>query len=399
MTKRPEIHKGPCVALRRREWLLASLAFLSGCGGGVDSGGTGTGDQSTLAIGPITGFGSVVVNGIRFDETLALITDDDGNARRRDELRLGVRVEVLASPVVLQGGVAEARASVLRLRSELVGPIESVDLSAGRLVVLGQRVDLAATTVVEGGVAGLAAGQLVAVYATLDLATPRYVATRIEPVADAGTFKLCGVVSALDLGAMTLDIGAARLSWAGVAPADPVTALAPGRAVRVRLSTSPALGVWQAVSLQPDAQELADRDRAEIEGRISAFTSTASFAVDGIPVEAGLASFPEGSAGLGLGAKVEVEGRLQGGVLFARQVEVEDDDGDDESFELHGPIEAVDVANQQFEVRGITVSWTGATRFDSSTAADLAVGRLVDVRGRLSADGQRVEASLIHVEL
>ena len=59
----------------RRTWLTGALALLAGCGG-VDSGGTGTGDQSTLAVGPITGFGSIIVNAIRFDESAAVIVDD-----------------------------------------------------------------------------------------------------------------------------------------------------------------------------------------------------------------------------------------------------------------------------------------------------------------------------------
>jgi hypothetical protein len=78
MPKSAELFPEAGAPLRRREWLLAALAALAGCGG-VDSGGTGTGDHSTLALGTITGFGSIIVNGVRFDESQAFIDDDDGH--------------------------------------------------------------------------------------------------------------------------------------------------------------------------------------------------------------------------------------------------------------------------------------------------------------------------------
>jgi hypothetical protein len=57
----------------------------------------------------------------------------------------------------------------------------------------------------------------------------------------------------------------------------------------------------------------------------------------------------------------------------------------------------VDSAAQHFVVRGVTVVWSATTRFDSSTAADIAVGRTVEVKGRLSADGQLIEATSVDV--
>ncbi|HET9821328.1 MAG TPA: hypothetical protein VFQ16_05830, partial [Burkholderiaceae bacterium] len=62
-----------------RVWLtglavaLALGVTLSGCGGGVETGGTGA--SNTYAEGPITGFGSVIVNGVRFDDRSADVED------------------------------------------------------------------------------------------------------------------------------------------------------------------------------------------------------------------------------------------------------------------------------------------------------------------------------------
>src|SRR5690606_36947233 len=83
--------------------LAASLA-LAACGGGGDgggfastgvgSGGTGMFASSVSVSGPIRGFGSIIVNGIRFDDSNASISlgDDNGGLRSAD-LRLGMMVE------------------------------------------------------------------------------------------------------------------------------------------------------------------------------------------------------------------------------------------------------------------------------------------------------------------
>jgi len=382
----------------RREWLLAALGLLAGCGG-VDSGGTGTGSESTLAVGPITGFGSIIVNGVRYDDALAAISDDDGVVRTTAELKLGMSAEVIASAVSVVDGVATASASSIRVRSMIEGPVESIDLAAGHLVAIGQKVLIVAGTVFDlGGSVPLAVGDLIEVHATLDVARSSYVATRIERRAALARYKLRGVVTEFDPVGRTLRMGALRIDWSVVAPDDPASTLAPGRLLQITLAPMPATGTRTALSIQADTLPLADRERVELEGRVTAFTSITDFQVDGVPVDARGARFDGGAAGLVQGARVEVKGSLRSGVLLAIEVEVEDDAGGDQSFELHGSIESVDAAAMRFVVRGVTVGWNADTRFDSSSPADLVVGRRVEVRGRLSSDGQAVDATLIHVE-
>ena len=399
MKPTPLTEHDPGLPLRRRDWLGAALALLAGCGGGVDSGGTGTGAQRTIAVGTLSGFGSIIVNGVRYDESAATVDDDDGQSRRRDELRLGMRTTIEASPVVVQAGVSTATASSVHIQSELGGPVASVDLAAGRLVVLGQTVAFDARTVVEGGTAVLQAGAVVWVYGTLDAATGRIVATRIEPRSGATFYKIRGTVSAVDAAAGQLSIGALRVAFGALQPAPASSLLAVGQRLLVKLATTPVGGVWTALSLKAaDATPLPDGAQLELEGRITAFTSATAFAVGGITVDASGASFPDGRAGLALGTSVEVKGRLSAGVLVATTVQLEDEEEGDEAIEIHGSIASVDGAGRSFVVRGVTVRWSDATRFDSSTAADLVVGRQVEVKGKPSADGAAVDATLIHVE-
>ena len=76
-----------------RRWLQGLLflaaGVLAGCGGGGE-GGVGTGGTGTYALGTITGFGSIIVNGVRFDDSAASVLDDDDATRSRDELKLGM---------------------------------------------------------------------------------------------------------------------------------------------------------------------------------------------------------------------------------------------------------------------------------------------------------------------
>src|SRR5262245_58609935 len=79
-------------------------AMLSGCSDGGGGGGSGTTPATTstpsatttaavVSTGPITRFGSVVLNGIEFDTTQAEIRVED-QIVREDELRIGMRVTV-----------------------------------------------------------------------------------------------------------------------------------------------------------------------------------------------------------------------------------------------------------------------------------------------------------------
>jgi hypothetical protein len=160
-------------------------------------------------------------------------------------------------------------------------------------------------------------------------------------------------------------------------------------------------GIWVATSIEVGARQLPDRDRVEVEGRITAFTSIDAFEVDGIPVRTAAATtFPDGRAGVLLGARVEARGSSRGGILNATRIEIKaDGHGSSEPFEISGTISLLDTTAQTFVLRGFTVHWSASTRFDSSTASSLRDGRRAEVKGALSSDGTKLEASLIHVEL
>jgi hypothetical protein len=379
--------------------LLAIL--VASCGGGVDSGGTGA-PTTAFASGAITGFGSVVVADVHFDDRAAAVLDADGNARSRDDLRLGMTVEARGSGLFSDADGNEAStATSIVIRSEIVGPVGASDLSTRTVTVLGQNVDITATTVfdvsIAGGQASLVVGDVVEVYASVNAATAHYVATRIERKTGAIAFALRGIVSNLDRAARTFSIGATRIGYAGLAVANVPASLSNGSFVRVSLGLLPGAGaVWPAIAIGDRSPALDDRNEAKVEGLISAFVSTTQFSVNGALIDARGAQFPDGTAGLAVGKRVEVEGSVSGGVLIAMRVRVvSDNEESGREFDVRGAVTSLDTAGKTFVVRNVVVSYSGSVDFRDGTVANLALGIQVEARGMLSVDGTRLQATRI----
>ena len=380
-----------------RALLSATIVLLLAAACGVDSGGTGA-----VALGPITGFGSIIVNAVRFDESAAVIEDEDGAPIASDRLQLGVTTQIDASTPDQGPGGLQATARFVRINSELVGPVSAVDPTAGSLTVLGQTVRVTPATVFDtsrgGGLATLPVGTTVEVYGRYDAANVRYTATRVEAKPNPTFYKLRGPIATVDRSARVLTIDGQQIDYSRI-PVSDMPNVVEGRIVRAKLQPALASGIWIAVALPSGVPQVPDREHATLEGRISAWTSSRQFSVNGVPVDATAASFPSGEAGVVLGARVSVEGRTVAGVLQASTVEAEGDERPGNSvFELHGAIDAIDTAAKTFRLRGVTVDYSSTVQYEGGTAADLAVGRQVDVHGTLSSDGTSIAAQKIEFE-
>jgi hypothetical protein len=297
----------------------------------------------------------------------------------------------------------------VRFGPAIVGPVSAIDgtTTPKTLTVLDQTVEVSDTTVFDksfsNGFASINVADVLEIHALFDAASGHYLAKRIEPEPGATVFKLRGVVANLDATAKTFTIGGATIDFSGVA--SPPANLANGRTVRVQLQTTKnASGQWVAIAIRVPQVEMEDQDRdeAEVQGTITDFTSTTSFKVNGLPVDATNAQFPDGTAGVMLGAMVEVEGAVVNGVLVATKVELENMHRNDDrnKNELFGTISNLDTTAKTFMVRGVTVTYvSGTTVFKGGVEADLANGKQVEVKGTLSADGTSVQATLIAFEM
>jgi hypothetical protein len=383
--------------------LLGSALALAGCGGGGGGGGdvaaVSGGGTGSFSVGPITGFGSIIVNGVRFDDTRARVSDDDGNDMV-GKLMLGMVVRVKGGKLAANG---RADASTIEARSELLGPIDSIDTVAKTLVVLGQTVQVTTTTIFEDGLGGLSVllqDDIVEVHGFVNPVDNHLTATRIErkiPATTVKAFKLQGTVSAFDATLKTFKIGSLTISFATSVNTPASLTLANGMLVRVRLASTPTTGTRTALKIHAVQLEIEDCDESEVKGTVTAVTSATLFSVNGVPVDASGASV---RAGLKLGDRVEVEGSLVKGVLMAKKVQL-DDETDQHKFELHGTIDnTLNTTTKSFVLRGVTVNYSGIVEFlpTGKSASDLVNGARVEVKGKASTDGTQVIATRITFE-
>lgn len=371
---------------------LAAAALLAGCGGG---GSSSPSEQATsYTEGQITGYGSIIVNGIRFDDSAAVVLDDDDREGRRADLKVGMWVAIEGAAVDRTRGVG--RALRVRWANEFVGPVTSVDMATNSFVLFGQTIEVKAFTQFEDlprGLADLAAGGTVEVHGFFNAAVGRYVATRVEAEDSVDFYKLRGIVRDLDTSAKTFSLGSETIYYGNVAIGDVPAGLADGMRVRVRLQTARnSFGQWVAVTVRHGVRRPSlDRVESEIEGVVDTCESNTSFSVNGIVVDAsgGAVWFRDGP--VNCGDEVEVKGQVENGVLVAAIVKKEDAGADDRN-ELHGTVVSVDTAAETFvlrhEVHGdIAVSYDHILGFERGTVADLVAGAKVEVRGWLMLGG------------
>jgi hypothetical protein len=391
--------------LQRRRALLVlaaavGAATIAACGGGgEDSSAPPTTAAPTYAAGTITGLGSIIVAGVRYDDSRARVEDDDGNSRSNSELKLGMTVELQAGSV--DDSRSRAVATLIRFGAELKGPVASIDPVAQTLKVLDQTVEVKDTTVFAPGLAGFAAiavGNILEIHAQFDAATGRYTATRIEKEDRANEYRLRGLVSALDTTAKTFKIGDATINYATASEVP--TQLINGQRVRVRLQTAQVNGQWVALQVRNGVKRVDDHADARVRGAITVFTSATSFEVQGLVIDASNAEVRPNVGRLMLGAVVDVRGRIQDGKLIASRVQVRGGADDDEirKVELHGAISALDTANQTFVLREVTIDYRAVVVWEDGSAANLANGRQVEVKGVWNADRSRLIALKVEFE-
>ena len=379
----------------------ATAALLVACGGGDTSSPSGTATAQSFSTGPITGLGSIIVNGVRFDDSKAQVeNDEDGSAHDAKELKLGMMVEVQAGKI--DDSTARAAASVVRFGSEIVGPVALSDATAQTIKVLDQTIEIKSTTVFDdslvGGFAALTVGKVVEIHALFDAASGHYVATRVEDETGATAFRLRGTISALDTTAKTFKIGGAIVNFGGIAAAD-LPALANDMKVRVRLQTAQVNSQWVAISVRSGLKRVEDHADARVRGLVTAFTSAQHFFVQGIEVDATNATFEPNAAAVKLGAIVEVRGAAANGVITATRVKVLTGDEDrGMNVELHGDVSALEATAKTFMLREVKIDFSKVATFKDGTAAQLINGAKVEVKGAWSADRSVLIAAIIEFE-
>jgi hypothetical protein len=362
---------GLSAPIRRRSLLALAISGLSGCGGGdtLFAGPPGTGGTGVFAQGTIIGFGSVIVNGIRFDDTTANVQLDGVTAKSQD-LRLGMVADVQG----LRGAdLTLGVANVIEVWSIAQGVVSQVQ--GGQFKVAGMLVQTDAATVFEGisSVAALANGLRVAVWGLQSGSDGnRWTATRVSLVS-AATLVSTGIVSA----AITLN----GLALSGTKAAS----LGSGQLVRVQGSlsssgTSVQVDSFKLLGLQGGSVLQGD---VEMEGLVTALLSGGRFMLGNVEVDASSASLAASYKALNVGQRIEVQGVWRGKVLSATTLGVESEQHLSEA-EIEAKIEQyTSLAN--FVVRGQRCNASSAV-FSKGAPADLKVGVRVKLKGTKAGD-------------
>jgi hypothetical protein len=371
---------------------LAAALLVVSCGGGGGGGGGGFtgGDDPGTATGTITGFGSIMVNGVEWDTGGATITVDDA-AGTEGDLRAG---QIVTIEGMRDADGVTAEADTVEVDNILEGPILLVDAAAGLVVVLEQVVIASADTSYDDSVpAGadgrpsledLQTGDVIEVSGYRD-AQDAVRATRIGIRSGGGaTFEVTGPVDSVM--ATSFEIGALVVDLNGLP--------APTSGDIVEVEGTLNVDILEATRIDtglgsPDG---AAGDLLDVEGFVTAFTSATDFSVGKYEVVTdGDTDFVGGTSGsVALNVKVEVQGELQaGGSILADTVEFRVQP-DDANVEVVGFVSAVSAASGTVTINGLNVvaNVDASTRLEDRTGddgvlalADLVAGDYVAVYG------------------
>jgi hypothetical protein len=354
----------------------------TGADSAAPSSSTAAASTMVAARGPVSALGTLLVNGVRYDDRTATVRIN-GRERRLDDLKLGMVVEVQAEHnVATQASVARS----VSASSFAEGRVEAIDRVARTIKLMGITVAVPATTVFEGW-AGLQdplfkVGELAEVYGLAN-GPNGAVATRIErtTVAAVGAedLALTGVLSQLNTVQKTFMLSGTIVVYSHARIENVGAGLAEGMTVRVE-GVSSGAGVITASEINGTQRAAAAVEgfRVEEQGYVSDLVAPLSFKVNGMSVDASEAIV---TGTLTNNVRVEVRGVMRNGVLVASKVERDDAGngragGEESKFE--GVVSAA-VASS-FQINGFTVIWTTNTRFDDIASSAIRPGTQLEVQ-------------------
>ena len=153
----------------------------------------GTGIGSTGIVGTITGFGSIIVNGLELEFNTSTAVVSDGRPASLQDLRIGQVVQGVART---QGG--KLTLDTLDIQHAVTGPISVIDQNTQTMTVLGQRVrlNLGGDKAAADAFKTLQAGDVVSISGQR-LADGTIIATRVDQKHDDGRVVVRGDVNGL----------------------------------------------------------------------------------------------------------------------------------------------------------------------------------------------------------
>ncbi|NOZ51642.1 MAG: hypothetical protein GXP08_00645 [Gammaproteobacteria bacterium] len=361
-----------------RYLFYVNLVFLFACSSSGGEGGTGNND---ISVGTITEFGSIYVNGIKFDTTSSII-DLDGTAGTNSDLRLGMVVTVKGD--IEQNGLTGTANKIL-VKEVLKGPASNNN-GLNTFDVLGQTIQVTGATKFNNfpnsKITDINEGDIVEIsgYVRGDGIIS---ATRIELLDTTETeFKVTGTIKNLSRQNMTFELGNLQVNYSELVNNDNElpTGFDNGLFVEVQ-------GRYNATSLVADEieREELDADNAdemELEGYVTSMTSANNFRVNNVAVQTDANTEFDGGtlADIAMGIFIEIKGPLVKGILLANEIEFED------IVKIEAVVESLNPASGSLTLLGlgdITVVTNALTDYDDGINAfsDISENNTLKIHG------------------
>lgn len=368
--------------------LLSMLFLVAACGGGaaailaeVGTGGTGS------ALGIVTGFGSLIVDGVHRNDSNATYTSEAEQANAAampiTGLMLGQSTEFAYDA---SGDITSAMMS-----PEIVGTVSAASPSSvtvlGTSIIANSNPALGPVTSFVGYVslASVQIGDRVEAHGLLKTDSqgkPYLQATLIMQKPAANGVRLTGVVSQYNAGAGSFLIGTQTVmaSSAAISPAG--VALASGQLVTVWSNSAPVGNTVTAANIRIKLPAQASGN-VSLSGPIANYVSNSSFKIRNVAVDASSAAITPSNASLGNDQYVVVAGNYDAAAnkIKASSVTVFTAAAPT-SVEVHGMV-ANFVSVSSFTLRGVVIDASAAS-FTGGTAAQLANGVFLEVHGTVA---------------
>lgn len=377
---------------------LAGL--LSACSDGSPSAsasaGGASGSGSASASGTVTGFGSIIVNGKRFETEAASVSIDDQPSSQcavsptnRCGLQEGMTVKVSGS----FNGSTNRAANIVQ-EDTLEGPITSVAVTNSQFAVLGQTVLVDDTTKFDSGVSlnNLLTGQLVEVSGFVK-SDGVIAASFIERKPGTGCSAICevkGTVRNHNAGLATFQIGGLTVIYDNATLINdmPVPTGSNWNGIFVEVKGTgydAATTTLTATKVEPENEGIGNVvDEFEVEGFVTqAGTPNGNiidFTIGTTPVRTTAnTEFRGGTVDeIVVGAKMSAEGRFDGTTLIAKHVKFH------ASVRLEGDATVSGNTLTLSGLPGVTITANSQTELKDAASLNDLNGNHVRVRGRVT---------------
>src|SRR6266702_5631525 len=340
----------------------AAAMLLASFDGTNFAGIEGTGGPTPAdAVGPITGFGSVFVNGVEYSTSNAQISIDH---------QPGTEAQLHAGQVVAIKGSVNAdgvtgTATEVSFDGDVQGPVTQIDLTNNTAVILGQTVRVTGSTLFDeslqpGDLTSLQNGSLFVEVSGFSNGGGEIVAARVDLKSAGSNLQVKGAIQALNTTAHTFRINALTVDYS---TSSTMPTLANGSLVVAQGTTLASTGALVATRVEVlQGLGTTPNERLDIDGIITSFTSTTSFVLQGqgVTTDANTQFVLHGVA-LGLNVEVDVQGTVNAsGTLVAKKVELRP-----QSLGLvRGIVDSVAAASNTVSVLGVTVTTSASTELD-----------------------------------